>query len=71
MDCQIVFGTARNNIQTIPDAREQAEMTKNEMTAWATFAKDPETGLEELGRPMFDPKRSLLPLSCAQLLPIL
>ena len=30
------------------------------MTAWATFAKDPQNGLKKLGWPVYDPAKSTL-----------
>jgi carboxylesterase type B len=37
-----------------PDTAEQKSLTKTMMTAWASFAKDPENGLEKLGWPVYD-----------------
>jgi carboxylesterase type B len=39
-----------------PDTEEQKKLIKKMMTAWASFAKDPENGLEKLGWPVYDPK---------------
>jgi carboxylesterase type B len=37
-----------------PDTAEQKTLAKTMMTAWASFAKDPENGLEKLGWPVYD-----------------
>jgi hypothetical protein len=58
MDCPIVFG-ATERTSKIPDTPEEAKFVKNMMTAWATFAKDPEHGLEKLGWPKYDPSSRL------------
>jgi len=55
MDCPIVFG-ATERTSSVPDTPEEAQFVKNMMTAWATFAKDPDHGLEKLGWPLYDPK---------------
>ena len=54
MDCPIVFG-ATERTSKIADTPEEAKFVKNIMTAWATFAKDPDHGLEKLGWPKYDP----------------
>jgi carboxylesterase type B len=43
-----------------PDTAEQKSLTKLMMTAWATFAKDPENGLDRLGWPVYDEKSRFL-----------
>jgi len=52
-DCPIVFGVTERNLRKIPDTPEEAKFVKNVMTAWATFAKDPENGLTKLGWPQY------------------
>ena len=59
MDCPIVFG-ATERASTTPDTPEEAQFVKNVMTAWATFTKDPDHGLEKLGWPLYDPKGKFL-----------
>jgi len=38
------------------DTEEQKKLAKTMMTAWTSFAKDPENGLSKLGWPVYDPK---------------
>ncbi|KAF2663881.1 alpha/beta-hydrolase [Microthyrium microscopicum] len=59
MDVPLVFG-ATERTSNVPDTPEEAAFVKNIMTAWATFAKDPEHGLEKLGWPIYDPKANTL-----------
>jgi cholinesterase len=40
---------------SFPDTEEQKKLAKTMMTAWTSFAKDPEHGLEKLGWPVYDP----------------
>jgi cholinesterase len=45
------------------DTPDAAKLTKDVMTAWATFAKEPKDGLTKLGWPVYDPvKESLIVL---------
>jgi cholinesterase len=53
MDVPFVFG-ATERTSAIPSTPDQLQLEKNVMTAWATFAKDPEHGLEKLGWPLYD-----------------
>jgi cholinesterase len=59
----LVFGTpkAKEKINTpSTDTPEEAALTKEMMTTWAAFAKDPENGLTNLGYPLYDPKKETL-----------
>jgi carboxylesterase type B len=53
IDCPIVFGTVERNTKQGKNTPEEDKFVKNVMTAWATFAKDPEHGLEKLGWPLY------------------
>jgi cholinesterase len=44
------------------DTPAEAALTKVMMTAWASFAKDPENGLTKLGYPLYKPDR----MCCSQ-----
>jgi carboxylesterase type B len=52
IDCPIVFGTVERNTKQGKNTPEEDQFVKNVMTAWATFAKDPDKGLEKLGWPL-------------------
>jgi cholinesterase len=41
---------------SFPDTEEQKKLAKTMMTAWTSFAKDPENGLSKFGWPVYDPK---------------
>jgi len=51
----IVFGATQLKRGATPDTPEESKFIKNVMTAWATFAKDPDKGLERLGWPQYNP----------------
>jgi hypothetical protein len=53
-DVPIVFGTTELKPGASKNTPEQDKYIKNVMTAWATFAKDPEKGLVKLGWPIAD-----------------
>jgi carboxylesterase type B len=54
MDCPIVFGTVELKREVKPNTPQQEQFIKNVMTAWASFAKDPDSGLTKLGWPVYD-----------------
>jgi carboxylesterase type B len=47
------WGKFSNQKISFPDTEEQKKLTKTMMTAWASFAKDPEGGLEKMGWPVY------------------
>jgi cholinesterase len=55
-DVPIVMGTSERKPGGAKNTAEQDKLIKNVMTAWATFAKDPEGGLTKLGWPTYDTK---------------
>jgi carboxylesterase type B len=61
-DLPFVYGTPkrRDSNGKSTDTAAEMELTKAMMTAWASFAKDPERGLEKLGYPKYDPSGSTL-----------
>jgi cholinesterase len=59
---QTFFSEMTNEKISYPDTAEQKSLTKMMMTAWATFAKDPENGLDRLGWPVYDEKSEILHL---------
>jgi cholinesterase len=59
IDCPIVFGSIERNKRVSRNTPEQEKFIKNVMTAWATFAKDPEHGLEKIGWPLYNDKGKL------------
>jgi carboxylesterase type B len=54
-DLPFVYGTPkrRDSSGRITDTPAEVELTKAMMRAWASFAKDPEKGLEKLGYPKY------------------
>lgn len=54
-DVPIVMGTTMRKATATPNDPEEEKLINVTMTAWATFAKDPENGLTELGWPKYDP----------------
>jgi carboxylesterase type B len=53
IDCPIVFGSLERTTRLGKNTVEQEKFVKNVMTGWATFAKDPDHGLEKLGWPLY------------------
>jgi hypothetical protein len=51
---QQYYGKMSNQKISFPNTEEQKKLTKTMMTAWASFAKDPEKGLEKMGWPMYN-----------------
>jgi carboxylesterase type B len=51
-----VFGTIANNSQTVKATSDQLKVSELMNKAWATFAKDPESGLLKLGWPLYNEK---------------
>jgi carboxylesterase type B len=58
---QVFFGEMIQEKISYPDTMEQKALTKTMMTAWASFAKDPENGLDKLGWPVYDSTSTFLP----------
>ncbi|KAK2792404.1 hypothetical protein FQN52_003339 [Onygenales sp. PD_12] len=52
----VVFGTTE--LYPEPDTPEGVAFGKELRTAWTSFAKDPEGGLDKLGWPVYNPKKS-------------
>jgi carboxylesterase type B len=55
----MVMGTTERKLgaKNTPD---QEELSKNIMTAWAAFSKDPKDGLNKIGWPQYDPESKLI-----------
>ena len=50
----MIFG-ASSDVTGLPESPEQTELKRTMQAAWASFAADPEAGLEkEIGWPTFD-----------------
>jgi carboxylesterase type B len=56
IDVPAVFGTTERSLRKIKDTPEEAKFVQNIMHAWATFAKDPERGLDGIGWKQYHPK---------------
>ena len=54
-ELDMVFGTAQDVAGGQPNSAAENRTSAYLMKVWATFAKDPQHGLEELGWPLFDP----------------
>lgn len=54
-DVPLVMGTTERKDGAAKNSPEEDELIQNVMTAWATFAKDPDDGLTKLGWPKYDP----------------
>lgn len=55
VDLHMIFG-ASSDVSGLPETPEQTELKQTMQAAWASFAADPEKGLEkEMGWPIFDP----------------
>lgn len=55
----MIFG-ASNDVSGLPETQEQIQLKETMQAAWATFAANPEEGLnKEFGWPIFDPKGML------------
>jgi cholinesterase len=52
---QQFYGKMTKQSISFPDTEEQKKLSKTMMTAWTSFAKDPENALEKLGWPVYDP----------------
>jgi carboxylesterase type B len=53
---QQYYSKMSNQMISFPDTVEQKKLTKTMMTAWASFAKDPENALEKMGWPAYNPE---------------
>ena len=53
---QKYYGKMSNQKISFPDTEEQKKLTKSMMTAWASFAKNPDKALEEMGWPVYNPE---------------
>jgi carboxylesterase type B len=49
----MIFGTSEVLSKT-PDVPSEAQLSRIMRTAWATFAKDPENGLSDIGWPVYE-----------------
>jgi cholinesterase len=52
---QQFYGKMTKQSISFPDTAEQKALSKTMMTAWTSFAKDPENALEKMGWPVYDP----------------
>ncbi|QDS74501.1 hypothetical protein FKW77_007054 [Venturia effusa] len=59
-DIPAVFGTTELRTGNVKDTPEEAQVIKETMHAWASFAKDPVKGLSGLGWPVYDAKKDTL-----------
>jgi cholinesterase len=50
----MVWGTTQAMSGGVPNTLAEEQLEKLMMTAWASFAKDPHTGLSKLGWPLWD-----------------
>jgi cholinesterase len=57
---QQFYGKMTKQSISFPDTEEQKKLAKVMMTAWSSFAKDPENALEKLGWPAYDPSSKCL-----------
>jgi carboxylesterase type B len=55
----LIFGTT-SFTRLLPDTTEQTELAKKMREAWTSFAKAPETGLDKLKWPKYDPSGMLV-----------
>jgi hypothetical protein len=62
----MIFGTTDGKAGSAKDTPEQAKLMKNMMRAWAGFAKDPDSGLEKLGWPVWDATSMLIAIVCCR-----
>ena len=53
-DCPQIFGTA-SQVSGVQNTPEEDALSSFMMKAWATFVKNPATGLEALGWPKYNP----------------
>lgn len=55
----MIFGTAED-VSGIPNSAAETEVSRYMMKAWASFARDPARGLEEIGWPKYEPGKKTL-----------
>jgi carboxylesterase type B len=63
-DVPIVMGATERKPTASKNTAEEEQMIKNTMTAWASFAKDPENGLSKLGWPKYNPQGMIASFIC-------
>lgn len=61
-EISLVWGTMTNTptAAAIPNTPDEEALSAKMRHLWASFAKDPEKGLQKLGYPMYDPKKDTL-----------
>ena len=59
-DLEMIFG-ASQDVSGLPKSAAQRQLQATMMHAWAAFADNPQSGLEKLGWPRYDPNRELTP----------